>query len=73
MLNAKDHGSSEKTMHIKHKCHLACELVEIEDIKMCRVGTDSNTADPLTKTLPFVQHVGHVDTMGIRYKRDWLS
>src|SRR5512136_826046 len=73
IANAKDHRSSKKTMHIKRKFHLIRELVENGDIHMVKVGTDSNTADPLTKPLPLVKHERHVDGMGIRYMRDWTS
>lgn len=72
IANAKDHRSSKRTMHIKRKYHLIRELVEQGDIKMCKVGTDSNTADPLTKPLPLVKHERHVRAMGIRVMRDWL-
>jgi hypothetical protein len=72
IANAKDHRSSKRTMHIKRKYHLIRELVEQGDIKMCKVGTDSNTADPLTKPLPLVKHERHVRAMGIRFMRDWL-
>ena len=73
IANAKDHRSSKRTMHIKRKYHLIRELVENGDIKMCKVGTDSNTADPLTKPLPLTKHERHVGSMGIRFMRDWLS
>jgi hypothetical protein len=72
IANAKDYRSSKRTMHIKRKYHLIRELVQNGDIKMCKVGTDSNTADPLTKPLPLVKHERHVQAMGIRFMRDWL-
>jgi hypothetical protein len=57
-------------MHIKRKYHIILEFVENEDIKMCKVGMESNTIDPLTKPLPLAKHVRHVGIMGIRYMRD---
>ena len=68
IANAKDHRSSRRTMQ-----KIIRELVENGDIKMCKVGTESNTADPLTKPLPLAKHERHVGGMGIRFMRDWLS
>ena len=73
IANAKDYRASKRTMHIKLKFHLIREFVEKGDIKMCKVGTDSNTADPLTKPLAIVKHERHVGAMGIRFMREWLS
>jgi hypothetical protein len=70
IANAKDHRSSKHTMHIKRKYHIILEFVENRDIKMCKVGTKSNTTDSLTKPLPSAKHVRHVGIMSIRYMRD---
>jgi hypothetical protein len=37
---------------------------------MCKVGTESNTTDPLTKPLPLAKHVRYIGAMGIQYMRD---
>ena len=42
------------------------------EIRICKVGTDDNVADPLTKPLPQVKHNKHVEAMGIRHVGDWL-
>ena len=73
IANAKDYRASKRTMHIKRKFHLIWKFVEKGDIKMCKVGTDSNTADQLTKPLSIVKHERHVGAMGIRFMREWLS
>jgi hypothetical protein len=52
IANAKDHRSNKRTMHIKRKYHVILDFIENADIKLCKVGTDSNTAAPLTKPLP---------------------
>jgi hypothetical protein len=64
IANAKEHGFSKRTMHIKRKYHVIRELIENEDIKMCKVGTESNTTDPLTKSLPLAKHERYVGAMG---------
>jgi hypothetical protein len=70
ITNVKDHRSSKWTMHIKHKYYVIRELIENGNITMCKVGTESNIDDPLTKPLSLVKHERHVGAMGIRYMRD---
>jgi hypothetical protein len=55
IVSAKDHRSSKRTIHIKRKYHVIRELIENGDIKMYKVNTESNTADPLTKSLPLAK------------------
>jgi hypothetical protein len=72
ITNVKDHRSNKQTMHIKHMYRIICEFVENGDIKMYKLGTESNTIDPLTKLLPLAKHVRHIGTINIRYMRDWF-
>ena len=46
--------------------HLIRQFVEQGDIKLCKVHTDANIADPLTKALPQPKHEAHMRGMGIR-------
>ena len=41
-------------------------------VKICRVPTLDNIADPLTKPLAQQKHDGHTISMGIRGMPDWL-
>ena len=41
------------------------------DVKICRVPTNDNVADPLTKPLLQAKHESHIRSMGIRYNVDW--
>ena len=41
-------------------------------MKICRVPTDDNIADPLTKPLPQSKHDYHTRGMGIRYLADYV-
>ncbi len=41
-------------------------------MKISRVPTDANVADPLTKALAQQKHDGHIRSLGIRYMSDWL-
>jgi hypothetical protein len=70
IVNAKDHKSSKQTMNIKRKYHVIREFIENGDIKMCKVGMESNTADPLIKPFPLAKHVRYVCIMDIWYMRD---
>jgi len=40
------------------------------EIKMCKIHTNLNIADPLTKALPQPKHEANLRSMGIRYLRD---
>jgi hypothetical protein len=58
---------SHKSKHILRKYHLIRHFVERGDVKVCKVHTDSNVVDPLTKRLPQPKHESHMGSMGIRY------
>jgi hypothetical protein len=64
---AKEPRSHKKSKHILRKYHLIRHFVERGDVKICKVHTDSNVADPLTKPLPQPKHEAHMWSMGIRY------
>jgi hypothetical protein len=36
-------------------------------VKVCKVHTNHNVVDPLTKPLPQPKHEAHMRSMGIRY------
>ena len=40
-------------------------------MKICRVPTNDNVTDPLTKPLPHAKYESHTRSMGIRYNIDW--
>ena len=40
-------------------------------VKICRVPTDDNVANPLTKPLPQAKHDRHARFIGIRYIDEW--
>ena len=40
---------------------------------MCRVPTNDNVIDPLTKPLPQTKYKSHTMSMGIRYNIDWAQ
>ncbi|KAI5408298.1 hypothetical protein KIW84_054209 [Lathyrus oleraceus] len=72
IAQAKEPRSHQRSKHILIRYHLIREIIDRGDVKICRVPTLDNIADPLTK--PFVQqkHDGHTRSMGIRGMPDWL-
>ena len=51
IAQAKEPRSHERSKHILRHFHLIHEIIE-KDVKICRVHTDDNVTDPLTKPLP---------------------
>ena len=43
------------------------QVVEDGDIEICKVASEDNIADPLTKALTQPKHESHVRSMGIRW------
>jgi hypothetical protein len=41
--------------------------MELGEIKICKIHTDLNVSDPLTKPLLQPKHEAHTRAMGIRY------
>jgi hypothetical protein len=66
IANAKDPRSHKNSEHIKHQFHSIHEHVKDGDIKICKVHTDLNVADPLTKALSKAKHDQHQNSMGVR-------
>ena len=64
---AKEPRFQNKTRHIKRRFNSICENVQDGDIDICKVHTDLNVADPLTKPLPRAKHDQHQDAMGVRF------
>ena len=58
---AKEPRFHKKTRHIKRRFNSIC------DIDICKVHTDLNVADPLTKPLPRAKHDQHQNSMGVRF------
>jgi len=70
IANAKEPWSHKNSKHIKHRFHLIREHVKEGDLKICKVHTDLNIADPLTKPLPRAKHDQHQESMGVRFQQN---
>ncbi|GJR06961.1 hypothetical protein Tco_0529945 [Tanacetum coccineum] len=53
---AKDHGVTKGARHFRVKVHYPRETIEMGDVRIEKVNTDDNLADPFTKALAFPKH-----------------
>ena len=67
IANANEPRSHKKFKHVKRHFHFIREKVEDGEIQICKVHTDLNVADPLTKALPRAKHDQHQNSMGVRF------
>ena len=73
IAQAKEPRSHQRSKHVLRKYHVIREIICRNDMKIERVTTEDNIADPLTKALPQQKHDGHAESLGIRYMGDWLQ
>ncbi|WVZ81432.1 LOW QUALITY PROTEIN: hypothetical protein U9M48_028809 [Paspalum notatum var. saurae] len=67
IAQAKEPRSHQKSKHILRQYHLIREIIDRGDVKICKVHTDLNVADPLTKPLSQSKFEAHTKAMGIGY------
>ena len=60
IAQAKEPRSHKRSKRILKCFHLIREIVDRGDIKICRVSTNDNIANPLTKPLPQAKHKSHI-------------
>lgn len=70
IAQAKEPRAHQKNKHVLRRYHLIRDIIARGDVKICKVHTDSNIADPLTKPLSQPKHEAHMRSMGIRYLHD---
>ena len=63
---AKESRFHKRTKHIKRHFNSIRDQVKEGDIEICKIHTDLNVADPLTKPLSRAKHDQHQDSMGVR-------
>ena len=63
----KEYIFHKKTKHIKRRFNSIQDLVKEGDIEICKIHTNLNVADSLTKPLPRAKHDQHQDSMGVRF------
>ncbi|KAL0455666.1 UNVERIFIED_CONTAM: Retrovirus-related Pol polyprotein from transposon RE2 [Sesamum latifolium] len=72
IAQAKEPESHHRSKHILRHYHLLREMLGRGDVRMDRVTSAENMADPLTKPVLRIAHAQHLDKMGLRNMSDWL-
>nr|GFA81721.1 hypothetical protein [Tanacetum cinerariifolium] len=62
---ANESGITKGARHFRAKVHYIREVIEFGDIKLEKVHTDDNLADPFTKALAFPKYSEHTRNIGI--------
>ncbi|KAK4391405.1 Retrovirus-related Pol polyprotein from transposon TNT 1-94 [Sesamum angolense] len=70
IAQAKQPRSHHCSKHILRCYHLLREMVSRGDVRMDRVSSAENTADPLTKSMSQIAHTQYLDRMGLRTMGD---
>ncbi|KAJ9536803.1 hypothetical protein OSB04_un000027 [Centaurea solstitialis] len=64
---AKEPREHHKSRHVLRKYHLIREIIGRGDVRICKIPTEDNVADPLTKPLARVKHEAHANSIGMQY------
>ncbi|GJZ55031.1 putative retrotransposon protein [Tanacetum coccineum] len=62
---AKESGITKGARHYRAKVHYLQEVIEFGDVKIEKVHTDENLADPFTKALPYPKHSELTKNIGL--------
>ncbi|KAJ9539558.1 hypothetical protein OSB04_032291 [Centaurea solstitialis] len=63
VAQAKEPREHHKSRHVLRKYHLIREIIGRGDVRICKIPTEENVADPLTKPLARVKHEAHANSM----------
>jgi len=69
----KEPKAHHKIKHMDRKYFVIRDFIEEGRIKLLKVDTDSNTADPLTKPLSQAKSEVHFDSMGLKEHGEWIE
>ena len=70
IANTKEPRSHSMAKHILRRFHMIRQYIREGEIKICKVRTDLNVEDPLTKHLSRAMHDQHRDAIGVRFLPD---
>nr|GEZ08638.1 hypothetical protein [Tanacetum cinerariifolium] len=65
IATTKDDGVTKGARHFYAKVHYLCETIKLSDVKIEKIDTDDNLADPFTKALSFPKHFELSRNMGL--------
>jgi hypothetical protein len=66
IVNTKELRAHSVVKHILRRYHVIREYVKDGKVKVCKVPTDLNVADPLMKPVPRAKFDPHRDSVGVR-------
>ncbi|KAJ9540834.1 LOW QUALITY PROTEIN: hypothetical protein OSB04_027340 [Centaurea solstitialis] len=67
VAQVKEPREHHKSRHVLRKYHLIREIIGRGDVRICKIPTEENVADPLTKPLARVKHEAHANSIGMQY------
>ncbi|KAJ9556102.1 hypothetical protein OSB04_010716 [Centaurea solstitialis] len=67
VAQAKEPREHHKSRHVLRKYHLIREIIGRGDVRICKIPTEDNVADPLTKPVARVKHEAHANSIGMQY------
>ncbi|KAJ9567120.1 hypothetical protein OSB04_003086 [Centaurea solstitialis] len=67
VAQAKEPREHHKSRHVLRNYHLIREIIGRGDVRICKIPTEDNVADPLTKPLARVKHEAHANSIGMQY------
>ncbi|KAL7137834.1 hypothetical protein ABFS83_10G120500 [Erythranthe nasuta] len=72
VTQAKEPRAHQKSKHVLRKYHVIRGVIERGEVKLDRVTSEDNIADPFTKPLSGSVHEKHRESMGLRFMSSWL-
>nr|GEZ60757.1 hypothetical protein [Tanacetum cinerariifolium] len=69
---AKDDGVTKGARHFRAKVHYLRETIKLGDVKMEKIDTDDNLADPFTKALAFRKYSKLTRNIGLLPARSFM-
>ncbi|KAJ9553788.1 hypothetical protein OSB04_017833 [Centaurea solstitialis] len=67
VAQAKEPREHHKSRHVLRKYHLIREIIGRGDVRICKIPTEDNVADSLTKPLARAKHEAHANSIGMQY------
>ncbi|KAJ9551807.1 hypothetical protein OSB04_015852 [Centaurea solstitialis] len=67
VAQAKEPREHHKSRHVLRKYHIIREIIGKGDVRICKIPTEDNVADPLTKPLARAKHEAHANSIGMQY------
>ncbi|KAJ9547257.1 hypothetical protein OSB04_019800 [Centaurea solstitialis] len=67
VAQAKEPREHHKSRHVLRKYHRIREIIGRGDVRICKIPTDENVTNPLTKPLARIKHEGHASSIGMQY------